>query len=774
MKFHDNMEILKASFPEVWQKVLEMENTLDEKLVRVVKSKASNMNLKVGKQFIHDKKNIEEAKKIIADQKNVGEQSDIVFYGLGLGYSVDAFMEQYPNTAYTIYEPVAEVFYQFLHHADLMKIPRHLLKNICIENDPEDMVNFCRRFVNQISKSVLVIDLPSYKSIFPEKRQAFFAQFERCINERRISVATNSAFEKLWTINSLKNFIQVLNSPNILLDKKGSFKNKPAILVAAGPSLEEEMGNLKEIQEKGLAYIFSVGTALNTLVQHKIYPHAACTYDPTEKNQIICKEVLEKGIKSIPLIFGSTVGYETLEKYPGPKLHMLINQDTLAAFYFKPEGNERLEFINDATTIAVITLQLLGKLGFDPIILVGQNLAYRDRKNYASGSTYLSFEEVSQQDLINAVLIKDVHGNKVPSNDSYIVMKQQIETCLNSFKDFNVINSTQNGAHIEGTRFQSLDELIKDHLLDRVVEHNWLEYDKCSYDLDYLMGQRRIMSESYESIRSLLEACQRDLDIIIELAESKDPIKINQSYDNFNLNMDKLRKNDFFNTFIAPMTRVELESLILTVPAISAENETVLKAQMMEKEFRPYLLNCAKDINFISPLFQEMNQSIQHLYTIKTIKKKAALIKVLLIDCDGILSDEAIYYSASGDELKKFNLKDRTGILRLQEKGIQIMLINPEANPIIENAAGKLGIKVLYSGITDKKQIMASVQKKYELDLSEIACIFNDISDFELLREVGLSFAVKDSAHNLQNEVDYVLTVNGGQGVIMEIADVIM
>lgn len=774
MMFDRNMRLLKGTFPDVWQRVLEMEKTLDKNLVRAVSSKEGNKTLKVEKQFIHDKKNfLQEAKDIIEKQINVEEHSDIIFYGLGLGYQIDAFVEKYPQTAFTIYEPVPEVFYQFLCHVDLQKIPRHLLKNICIENKPEDLVNFCGRFVAGIRSSVMIIDLPAYKSIFPEKRQAFFTEFERHINERRISLATNSAFEKRWTTNSMKNFNQVLKTPDILLAKKDFFKNQPAIMVASGPSLEEEIENLREIREKGLAYIFSVGTALNTLVQHEIYPNGACTYDPTEDNQIICKEVLEKGINSIPLIFGSTVGYESLEKYPGPKMHVLINQDTLAAFYLKPKGDEQLEFISDATTIAVISIQLLARLGFNPIILVGQNLAYRDNKIYNAGATFHPVE-AGEQEMATAPMVKDVHGNEIASSDTFIRMRQQMEIFLSHYKDSEVINTTKYGAHIEGTRFQSLDELINDRLHDRVVEDKWMDSGDCSYDWGYLLEQSRNMTAAYEKVLQLIDKCKLDLNNINDVKESKDPFRIGQSYDQFNLNMDKLRNNQFFASFITPMTRVELEKLMLTVPQISAEMDPIIKAQMMEKEFRAYLLNCEQDIQSISILFQEMNQSIQHLYKSYIIQKKSAHTKILLIDCDGILTDGAVYYAASGDELRKFNFKDRLGIRRLQEKGINTLLINSDKSPAINNAAKKLEINTVNSSNEDLTQIIINVLKTFEIDYTELACLFNDLSNLKALKQVGLSFAVRNASQNIQQEVDYILPVDGGEGVIMAIANLLL
>jgi len=391
--FENNMRLLKGSFPVIWQKILDIEKSLDKDLIQVISNKEGYITFKMKDQFIHDNKNpLQQAKKLIQQFHKVKEHSDILFYGIGMGYHIKAFVEAYPDTSFSIYEPIPEVFYQFLCHVDLKQFPLNLIKSIYIESRSEDPNIYCIGYVRSIRSSALVIDLPAYHSIFPEKHKSFFTEFENQINERRNSLSTVSAFEKRWTINSIKNFIQVLTSPDLLLEKKGYFTNKPAVLVAAGPSLEEEIKNLNTIINKGLAYVFSVGTAINTLIQHNVYPHAACTYDPTEENKIVCQEVLEKRIKSIPLIFGSTVGYETLEKYPGPKMHMLISQDSMASFYLKPRDQERVESINDATTIAVIALQLLVKLGFNPIILVGQNLAYRDSKHYASGSTFHPIE----------------------------------------------------------------------------------------------------------------------------------------------------------------------------------------------------------------------------------------------------------------------------------------------------------------------------------------------------------------------------------------------
>jgi YrbI family 3-deoxy-D-manno-octulosonate 8-phosphate phosphatase len=768
-----NMEILKEPFPEIWQEFINFEATLDKDLVRVVTNKEGLSTLQVEKQYIHDFKNpLQEGKAFIEQFVNIDNHSDILFYGIGLGYHIKAFAELYPDKPFSVYEPVPEVFYRFLCHTDLKQFPLHLVKYLYLENKPDDPDQFFFNLVKRIRSSILIIDLPAYRSIFPQKCQAFFSQFEKHLKDRCNSLAASSTFQKRWTINSLKNFTQVLNSSNLLLEKKDFFKNKPVLLVASGPSLEAELENLKKIRDNGLAYIFTLGTALNALVKHGIYPHAACTYDPSGENQIVCKEVLAKKICSIPLIFGSTVGYETLEKYPGPKMHFLINQDILAANYLKPKKNENPDFINDAASISVISLQLAYKLGFNPIILVGQNLAYYNGKNYIPGSTYPS-HEADQTELKYAIPVKDVYGNEVPSSESYIRMRLQIENYLSCFENINVINTTKYGAHIEGTGFQTLDEVINDYLKNRVVENDWDSDLNCSYDPEYMISQNQIMKNAAENIIQLLDKCKRDLDTIITLASSGDLINIEQSYDKFNQSMENLRANQFFATFITPMSRVELEMLLLAIPEISRERNPQKKAQMMEKEFRPYLVVCEQDINSIIPLFQELSNTIQQYEKVYWVRKKAAQTKILLLDGDGILTDGTVYYSASGEEFKKLNYKDRAGILRLQKLGIKTLLVIPEEDKVLKNAAEKLGNTDTICINGDKEKIIAEVKEKYLHDYSEIACLFNDLSKPELLRQVGLSFALKSTGIGLQQEVDYILESNGGDGVLLEIAELI-
>jgi SAM-dependent methyltransferase len=636
----DNLQTIKEFFPATWAMYKRVGENLDHKLTRVISNKEKKLlNLAIEKDpglFIHNNENpIQEAEKII-EQQEVEPRSDIIFYGIGMGYHIDAFVKKYPGLAFSIYEPVPEVFYQFISNRELRKLPLKSIKKIFIETRPGDAGRFSFGFMNEARNSIVVIELPAYKKAFPEKHQQFFFEFENAVKERRNSIVTNLAFEKRWIINSMLNFKEVLSTPDILIEKRGEFKDKPALIVAAGPSLEEEFENIRHIKEHGLAYIFSVGSAISPLIRNNIYPDAAFTYDPKKENQLVFKELLEKGINTIPLIFGSTTGYETVENYSGPKTHMIISQDKVSSFYLKSKFKREIEIINDAPSIAAVTLQVLVKLGFNPIILAGQNLAFKDKQQYARGISHHP-ANASDEQLNKALAIKDAEGNEILSSPDFNRMRQQIEMYIKLYKDFTIINSSRGGAHVAGTIFKPLEEVIREELHDKVVDDTWFKSEQSSYNMEFLTAQFHAMNNAYGELDELLNNIKELLREISRLANARNFEQIDRKYAQFNEAFKNLKENQFFKTFIMPMNRVQAEFLRLEINDISEEAEPFLKAKKMTQHFGKFILECEKDIQEISPVFNAMNESINYFIAYerkipvshgKSISKSGTAIKI--------------------------------------------------------------------------------------------------------------------------------------------------
>lgn len=403
----------------------------------------------------------------------------------------------------------------------------------------------------------------------------------------------------------MKNFPYLLKTPNILTDfDKSLFENKPAILVAAGPSLNEEFDNLKKIKKDRSAYIFSVGSAINALIEHDIYPDAAFTYDPTEKNQFVFQKIKEKGIMDIPIIFGSSVGFETLEDYPGKMAHFITSQDNISAHTIKHNEYDHIDIAVDSPSIAIMTLQLLNHLDFHPIILVGQNFSYQQNKRYASGIEYdFVKNELNEKEIENAFEIESVDGGKVLTNDGFVRMKTSMELILSGMKDKTVYNTTKNGAKIKHTIYKELAAIMQE-LPQNVVVNHWLSDQKPNYNLKYIKEQWQQLITDAEQIEGKIKEINSFINKIEETVNSRKLNKLHRLFTAVDEKTNEVLKTLFYKAFLRPMTQFEYELASKEITAVRNSPDLINKAKVIVKEYRRLIAEWAvsyrlvkKDLN---------------------------------------------------------------------------------------------------------------------------------------------------------------------------------
>lgn len=156
------------------------------------------------------------------------------------------------------------------------------------------------------------------------------------------------------------------------------------------------------------------------------------------------------------------------------------------------------------------------------------------------------------------------------------------------------------------------------------------------------------------------------------------------------------------------------------------------------------------------------------------LKDKIKKIRLILMDVDGVLTDESIGYGPFSDELKIFNIKDGLGIKLAQSAGLAVGIISSRSSEALKIRAYELGIEVVYQG--QKKKIDAYQQIKKELYVSDeqIAYIGDDLPDLEILRVVGFSVAVKNACEEVKNIVDFITNKSGGKGAIRDVIELIL
>ena len=145
-------------------------------------------------------------------------------------------------------------------------------------------------------------------------------------------------------------------------------------------------------------------------------------------------------------------------------------------------------------------------------------------------------------------------------------------------------------------------------------------------------------------------------------------------------------------------------------------------------------------------------------------------IKAIAFDFDGVFTDNRVYVMQTGEEAVVCDRSDGMGISMLRKVGIPLIIISTEKNPVVAVRAAKLNIDVL-QGIENKLPVLSQWAAENQLSIEQVAFIGNDINDVDCLNAVGLGIAVADAYPVAVDAADYVLTKNGGQGAVREIAD---
>lgn len=157
------------------------------------------------------------------------------------------------------------------------------------------------------------------------------------------------------------------------------------------------------------------------------------------------------------------------------------------------------------------------------------------------------------------------------------------------------------------------------------------------------------------------------------------------------------------------------------------------------------------------------------------LREKAAKIKLLLTDCDGVLTDNGVYYTDEGEKMKRFSIRDGMGVERLRKLcGIETGIVTGEISPSVKKRADKLKISELHLGIKDKAGVLAEIQERKTLQAEQVAYIGDDVNDLAIMQGVGFTACPADAMKQVSKQVDYVCETKGGHGAFREFAEYII
>jgi 3-deoxy-D-manno-octulosonate 8-phosphate phosphatase (KDO 8-P phosphatase) len=161
----------------------------------------------------------------------------------------------------------------------------------------------------------------------------------------------------------------------------------------------------------------------------------------------------------------------------------------------------------------------------------------------------------------------------------------------------------------------------------------------------------------------------------------------------------------------------------------------------------------------------------------RALRLRAAQVRLVVTDVDGVLTDGGVYYSEQGEAWKRFSVRDGMGVERLRLAGIETAFLTREQSPIVARRAEKLQLRLVYLGVADKRAALPQILVDARLEPAQLAFIGDDVNDAEIMAEVaarGLAGAPADAVSSILTLAHCRCGQPGGHGAFREFAEWIL
>lgn len=145
-----------------------------------------------------------------------------------------------------------------------------------------------------------------------------------------------------------------------------------------------------------------------------------------------------------------------------------------------------------------------------------------------------------------------------------------------------------------------------------------------------------------------------------------------------------------------------------------------------------------------------------------------ARIRLLVLDVDGVLTDGVLVYGASGEETKRFHVRDGLAIQVARRAGVEIAVVSGRASPAVTRRMSELGVVEVHQGVADKESLLRALLARLGVKAAETAVMGDDLVDLPVMRIAGLAMAPADAVSEVRRAADWVSRSAGGHGAVRE------
>ncbi len=454
MNYTKNIEILRKVQPELASRVEKVTLTGRYKLVE---AKSGDYCIQVissdGSIFLNSQYDPKKEAQRLVDSYEFRAISDLVFSGFGLGYHVFNLLErENKHGIIIILEHDIELFRTSLEVIDLAKLFSLGQIVFLVDHGPVALFNLLTNHsLSVLANSISVLECPAIIKLYPD----YYFQIPQTVSDfytwAKVNANTQMAKAETFSGNILKNIPEVLSNPGIsaLADK---FRDFPAFIVSAGPSLDKNIHYLREVKSNGL--IIAVDSAVKALLDNGIRPDFLISIDFGENN---IKYMRDIDTEDLVLVFDPEVYPEIPKEFKGKKFSTSLPGKAICDWLDthvveKGQVYKGLSVSHTAFLTAIF-------LKASPVIFVGQDLSYPRNAWHSKGSNMFQKIDISKDLHKKIVDVNGYFGGKVKSEVSFSVFLNHFEKLFNDV-EIPCYNATEGGALLKGTTNISLKEAI--------------------------------------------------------------------------------------------------------------------------------------------------------------------------------------------------------------------------------------------------------------------------------------------------------------------------
>ena len=489
--------------------------------------------------LVHSKYNPEkEAARMVKDLDLSGLNSIIVI-GCGLGYHLLQLYEQTKKTGIKLFIIVTkpELLKESLKYNDFTGLFKADPVYLYLQEDINinQLGDFIGRRIDQVYENIGICLLPAYKRYDQLNYQLILSEIKHILKMIKLNQNTIIKRSYSWEENLISNLSLFLKNQGIE-PLKGMLRNEPAIIVSAGPSLKKNIAYLKKV--KGKALIIAVDAVLKNLLGKDIIPDIVMVLDGYKYTLRHFEGLNYSKLKDTILVGAPQFFHHIFAEWPGPVIFAPTYGMTEKLINWVEKLSTFKGRIKIGGSVAHFAFGFAYHIGANPIVLIGQDLAYTDGFTHADGVDYRGKVENLDKNNRKYYQIEGIHGDRVWTQLKLYQYLQWFNREIRDIKQQNrnikFINATEGGAKIEGTEVMSLQEAITKYCQKQIKTVEKIKNKIISFRSVY--AKDRVINSVQELITNLnqLKALSQNAlhllaknsgnDVILELKEINNQI----------------------------------------------------------------------------------------------------------------------------------------------------------------------------------------------------------------------------------------------------------